>query len=523
MTEHSLMADKPAMISTFLTDTPHEVRVRILSGMRWTLWLSAFSVPFGFGTNLILARTSPEALGTYGLLSLYLSILTSVFYLGGDAVVMKFIPGLSTQRRFSFLMSYFLIICMALGLVITFAALWPDKLHFLFGTHGDNATSLWILISSPIYVCFLMVIATLKGMLEIRLAQILLRLVTIACFLIYLLLFVLAAKLFAVHYTSFIWGIYLGLVTVATVIGVCNLFRLNNWRSSREYLHFYLPNGFWHYMFATQQLSLLSFFSARIDYLLILNLGSLDMLGKYVAISAVSGVIPVVNSLFVDTILPSLTNLLAADNASGASQIAGVYLRVLFAVSASITCGLILFSSFFTFLFGPKYSSVHVPIVAMVLLTGLAAPGGAGGTLLTSVGKQQNAVWVAFGQVGIYAGLFFVLWPKYQLLGAVLAFGLANLVCSVLLLCVAQRIVHINFAFGREYSVFIFVAVACAAVVLRISLGFAAASITWFLAVALFLRFSRYTVQECTVLGHCFLPHRLTSFLAGFTRQHDTP
>src|SRR5262245_36494345 len=84
---------------------------RLASGMRWTLWLSLFTAPCGYASSIILARVSPEAIGTYGLLSLYVGVTSVFLFLGGPAVAIKFIPEIVPERRISFLLSYFLVAC----------------------------------------------------------------------------------------------------------------------------------------------------------------------------------------------------------------------------------------------------------------------------------------------------------------------------------------------------------------------------------------------------------------------------
>src|SRR3984893_10785585 len=122
-----------------LKDVPDHQRRRIVAGMRWTVWLSAASIPFGYGTTILLARTSPEAIGTYGLLSVYIGAVLGLFYLGGDAVAIKFIPELDPEDRLSFLGSYFLIVCLAVLPWLAAAAVWPQKLHYVLGEQASES------------------------------------------------------------------------------------------------------------------------------------------------------------------------------------------------------------------------------------------------------------------------------------------------------------------------------------------------------------------------------------------------
>src|SRR5437879_4141786 len=105
---------------------PAHQRERIISGMRWTLWLSVLSAPFGYATTILLARTGPEVIGPYGLLIVYIGMVSTLFYLGGDAVVIKFMPELEPEKRFAFLISYFSVIMAALVPWLAAAALWPE-------------------------------------------------------------------------------------------------------------------------------------------------------------------------------------------------------------------------------------------------------------------------------------------------------------------------------------------------------------------------------------------------------------
>ena len=93
-----------------LGDVPEHQRHRILSGMRWTVWLSAIAVPFSVAVNLLLARVGPETLGVYGLLSVYVTLTSAFLYFGGDTVVMRYIPECRPEERASFLVSYLAVI-----------------------------------------------------------------------------------------------------------------------------------------------------------------------------------------------------------------------------------------------------------------------------------------------------------------------------------------------------------------------------------------------------------------------------
>src|SRR5260370_5380991 len=97
-----------------------------------------------------------------------------------------------------------------------------------------------------------------------------------------------------------------------------------------------------------------------------------------------------------------------------------------------------------------------------LLLVGMAAPGAVGATLLSSVGKQQRAVWVGLLQLGLYGILFAALWSKWLLWGAVVAYGVAVLAANLLLLFVARHSFPVAASIWRDYGRFCAVAVTAA-------------------------------------------------------------
>ncbi|HXM20959.1 MAG TPA: hypothetical protein VN948_06815 [Terriglobales bacterium] len=495
-----------------MASVPRDLRTRIVSGMRWTVWLSVLAVPFSFGTNAILARTGPEAIGTYGLLAVYIGLVAAFFYLGGDPVIIKFIPELGPEKRLSFLFSYFLVVGATLCLWLAVVLKWPDKLHYLFGDKGGPSFYVLALCLSPIYILFSMAVAALKGLLEIRWAQSLMRAMNIGSFCIYGMLFLFARASLVAHYKVWIWGIYLALTTILMGLGACRLVSITTSHRNRPRLDFYLPRGFWKYALATQQLSAVGFFINRLDYILVLNFGSLETLGKYVAISTIATLIPLANTFFLDTLLPSLTNLVALHNLPAASEVFSLYMRVLFLVNTMTTCGLMLLASMLTKMFGPKYSSLEVPIIAAVLLTGLASPGAVGSTLLSSIGKQQRGVFVGTGQVILYCLLFYLMWPHLHLLGAVIASGVATCLSYLALLTVAERSVPMRVSVAKDYLAFALVAIGTAStsLVLKGSLNALVAPL-WMTAMVVFMLLAGYRAAECRELARCFLPEWATS------------
>jgi O-antigen/teichoic acid export membrane protein len=494
-----------------LLDVPAVHRHRIVSGMRWTVWLSAISIPFSYGTAILLARTSPEAIGTYGLLSVYIGVVLGLFYLGGDAVAIKFIPALDSEKRLSFLISYFLIVCLCVVPWLAAAAILPGKLHYLFGEQAGQRFQLLLLILSPLSILASLVGAALKGLLEIAWAQIINRLVTVGSFLVYAILFFILRPLLVHSYAKIIWTTYLVLCALGVLVGLHRLFRLNSWRGVWRSARFFLPEGFWSYTLSLQQFSALSFFSQRLDAILLLNFGNLALLGKYIALITFADSLRQISRFFLDTLLPSLATMVAAQNLAGAADAYRVHMRILFLANACITFGLILLAHPITVLLGAKYEGLTPLVSILALLIGLSTPSSVGNTVLQSIGKQQRSVGVALAQIAIYIALFAFLWPRWQLTGAVLAYGITWLVSNSLYFVIAELSSPFPVTITREYVAFAGTAVITAVLARTTDIGFAFGLVVWIGSVASFLVMARYKLEECKKLMQLFLPFSLTS------------
>lgn len=499
------MADS-AKPTGILLEVPAAQRHRIISGMRWTVWLSVLAIPFSYGTTIILARTSPEAIGTYGLLGVYIALSLGIFYLGGDAVLIKFMPEIEPEKRLSFFFSYFAIICAAVLPWVAVGAIWPQTLQHVFGAEASPRFELLLLMLSPITMTASLVSAGLKAVLEIGWAQLIYRLATISSFLIYVALFFFSRPTLAQYYPVVIWGTYLTVSLAGAMAGFMYLARVSGWLSSWRSMRFFLPRGFWPYTLALEQGSALNFFSGRLDIILILNFGSLSLLGKYVAVITLAEAIRLISGFFFGTLLPSLTNTLADGNTAGAAAAFHVHMRILFLISAASTCGLVLLAHPITKLFGPKYAGLAPMITLVALLIGICTPGGAGGTLLSSIGKQQRVVYVTASQIAVYLLLFASLWPRWRLTGAVLAYGIAWVAGNVAGLIVARRGSPFPFSVTRDYAVLVVVAAGAALATRWVTPGITLGLGLWVLAVVSFLVLGQYSIEECKALLHWVVP-----------------
>jgi O-antigen/teichoic acid export membrane protein len=453
--------------------------------------------------NLLLARVGPETLGTYGLLSVYIALSSAFLYFGGDAVVMRFIPECRSEDRASFLVSYLLIIVIAIGGWLTFVRICPVTLRLVFGKSYDSRFSFLLLCCSIVPIGFSMVVAALKGMLDIRVSQLLAKALTVCSLVAYTAFVYWDRTIFLTHPTVVIWIVYLGLSAVLGFVGLGRLVRLCSVRR----LRWYLPSDFWRYAVNTQQVSVVSFLGQKLDYLLIANFGGLKLLGQYVAVNAIASIIPVLSGIFMDTLLPALTNTLAARNYAGATQVFAMHMRILFFAITATTCAVMLLAIPATAAMGNTYKCLGVPIIMLALAYGVGFPGSFGGIILAAVGRQNLGIWALSLNTLILVCIFFPLWRQFHLVGAVLACSVALVVSNIALMIIALRAAR---AFPSMSAVWI----ASAAVQGTVSftalrwmpLGIVSAAWIWIGAMAVFVCLASYSSHELIDLGQTLFP-----------------
>lgn len=483
------------------------MRRSIVSGMRWTFWLSAFSVPFSFGTAVILARIGPEVIGTFGLLQIYIGVVSVFFFFGGNAVLIKFLPGLECADRISFFATYFMVNCIALVPWLVVATLWPAGLRYLFGEGHTGLFWIGLLYLSPIYIMYSASLAALKGMLELKWAQGLDRIVAVGSFAVYLILYVAARSVLANYYTSVIWGVYLSLVLVITYFAMRRFLQLSEgFRWSR--LRAFLPIGFWRYTLSLQSGSFLNFFSGRLDYLLLLYFGGLALLGKYVALMSLLLPITKVVSFFLDSLLPSLTNTLSQRDLKSSEEVAEICIRIVVPASLIMAGLLVLLAHPITLLLGPKYLGLEKLLWIAAPFAVVQGVGWTTGNILSAIGRPEYSAIATALRIMLFMILFFPLWHAYQLLGVVITWGLCESFyhCVNLWFVLAKAPFRLNYLRTYWPSILVLAGLPILASRMTSLSSFPILFATLVVLIFAYLVLAGYSVREVQMLSHFVLP-----------------
>jgi O-antigen/teichoic acid export membrane protein len=449
--------------------------------------------------------------GTFGILSLYISMTSLFLFWGGSSAVIKFLPELPPEQRLSFLISYFLIV---LGTTLPYqiaASIWPHGLRYILGDSAANWLGVVLVWLAPLCILFSLVTAALKGLLEIKWAQIYNRLITVISFIFYVGLFLTARASLATHYEAIIWSLYFTISIVVTILATRRLlFRLGE-RQSALLIRFYLPRGFWYYTLGLQSASILNFLNARLDYIFILNAGGLVVFGQYVALLTLVSVVPTFAMFVLDSLLPSLTNTLAQRDYVSSRYITEVYLRFLAPFAAIGTVFAVLFLHPLFALLGSRYLDLASLGLIAFPVAGLQALNNFLSTICTAIGIPHWDAGARAVRLVVFASSFWILWNHFHLLGAICAWGIGEALSQLIVLFVLLRKVPFQFAFFRTYWALL--AAIGTSVVLAKFLGVHGVVVSLLAGLAVVAGFflgAGYNWGEIRKISHLVLPSKIT-------------
>ncbi len=505
MTPFTQTALRPAEPSAPWSEVPEDLRRPIVSGIRWTVWLALAGVPFNYALRVLLARVGPQTLATYGLLVVYINFVAAFLFLGGNSVAIRFLPRLTPAQRPVFLRSFAAVI--GLGLLPWGLACWLDP-HWpalLFGPLGGPKFQLAMLLLAPIPILFSLMLAALKGVLEIAWAQALYRLVSFGSFAGYLLMIWLARPWFRAHAPLLVWGWYLILAGAGATFARRRLAKAGVGRARTAWL---LPTGFWAYTLGLQGASALGFFTSQLDYLLILHLGGMARLGRYVALMTFVAAMIAALKLLLDSLMSSMTHALVHRDAQALPALLQKYLRLLlpplFCFSALLAC----LARPLLAIYGPRYATLELGLRCLAPLAAIYGLNAIFGATLSALGHPSAEIVAKVVRITAYVALFFPLWHAWGITGAVLAWGGAEIPYQAISLYLLRRRAPFPLRMGVLYPAFLAGLAVMPGIVLLINPQTAPEGV-WLGAClsAGFLFAARYTRTELKEMARLVWPH----------------
>lgn len=441
-------------IATGWETIPADLSRPILTGMRWTLWLAIAGVPFSYATRVLLARLGPACLAWYGLLLVYIAFVAGFLFLGGNAVAIRYLPLVAAGRRVAFLRSYGAIVAAAWLPWLLLALADPNALHWLLGAGAGSGFIVCIMALAPVPILFSLLLAALKGSLDLAWAQGLYRGVTVGTFAGVFVLFLTARNWFALHAAALIWGIYFGLMAAGCALAWV---RWHGFAAPRLQTHirFFLPRGFWNYTLSLQGSSMLGFFATQLDMLLVLHAGGLRRLGAYVAVMSLATLAAAALKLLLDAFMAALSHGIARGDAALTGELfvhsSRLLLVLILALNAALTCWAVPLLA----VYGPAYAHLQSALRWLGPCAAIAGLNYLLGSALSALGHPRAEVVAKVIRIAAFVVLFWPLWQASGLLGAVLAWGGAELPYQAMNLFYLRRLAPFPLRWRRLYPAFL--------------------------------------------------------------------
>ncbi len=435
---------------------------RILHGIGWSFLVSVFTLPFGYLISIVLARVSPEAVGIYSVLGIYLGIVSTILYLGGGTVSVRFMAELPGEKRLPFFFSYYALTLVVTGCVLVLFSAFPGLLRLLLGTSVDPDFFRLLMLSAPVPLFFFAVLAALRGMMSVAFAQALMRSVTFGACVFYGYLLLFHRSFFQRQYAGVIVISYLVLMLLVDVVGFRRFWNSVPHGSARP--SWLLPAGFWSFALAVQIPSALALLHQKMDEMFVLRVLGLSQLGIYFVLSQLSGSAELLINFFVDGVFPALFTFQATGRLDKTEELHGRVARYILAISATTIFFLIAFASPLLHFLGQRYASSHSVFLLLLLFATLDCLGPLNHTYIVGMKKLNSWSVVQTTRLVGFVVLFTLLAGRYGLLGVVLARGFAWMLAGALAYWIALKRLALRISIPRQY--FLYVAISAALVAL---------------------------------------------------------
>jgi O-antigen/teichoic acid export membrane protein len=407
-------------------------------GVRWVFWVSLITLPMSFLTNLVLGRRSVEALGMYGAIQILLGGFQTFLIFGGNAVFTRFVPRMSRDRRFSFLVSY-------AGLVLSFfTAAWllarlvaPAATDGLLARFGAPPPAMAYLLGVAV-VIWAFGSHFLYGVERAREAVFALKLAVPGYFIFTLLVLTPIGQDWLAQPTKPLWWATCAAYGASALVAASFVFALPSDTMERRW-GWFLPAGFWSVVCYTHLGTVVEFVYSSLAPSVVLLWLDVASLGRLTAALRWITLISLLPGMLVSVVIPGLAKLDAAGLRADALSQLRASIRAAELAVVPCVLALILLAPELMGVFGPDYRD-FAGILRIAALSSLAGPVVYLGTgLAVAFGRMRAYLIVSVLYVAASLSLSLVLVPALGLTGAAIAIAVSSAIQAFAMLLMARR------------------------------------------------------------------------------------
>ncbi len=428
-----------------------DIKKKSISGAKYAILLTALTIPLSFGTNIILGRISPEALGTYGLVLIFIAAINTFILFGGNTVVVKMLPELKDDKKIPFLFTYTIIAFLIALIFIVLILFFPNVFKLMTQINLNPLTLKLFILFIPIVIIQQLILYALNGIMEIKISVVLEKVAVVVNFIVLAFLFVFFRNFIERNYQILIWMIYAGVTLISAVLGAHILYQKLKEKNYKKNLNFFTPKKFWSFALFVHALTLLSFFYEKLDNLFMVNYFSVSELGYYIAALQTASLVTLVPALLGRVMLPAFSNLLAANNIYLLKRGYQAVIKYNVIITVPIALGLIFFSKEAMGIFGISYATKNTPLIILSASFALTVMGQINSPL--AILKNRTGLYLLNSviQISVQVVLIILLIKKYEAIGLSIARGVGLLFAQAGLFLIVFKSLNLKLQFPRSY------------------------------------------------------------------------
>lgn len=290
----------------------NEVKNKALKNAKWMVITSVLSMFFSYASNILLGRISPETLGIYSAVNVFISSLSTFVGMGGAVVLSNFFPKMDSEVQKTQLLHTYTAISFAMYVVFAAVIVFFPEMNYLL-SGGLDGVAKWVavLIMAPIYITMLIISYSLTALLEARISNIMSKQYTILLPIVLFLVYLIDKSLLETQLALIIFFTVIAANICAIILGVTFIKKEKVICKAKG---FYVPEGFFFFTFTTFLQSFFSFLYRNADKMFLIFMEDMGQLGYYQAIISIFTVVEFVPSLLGNVTIPYFSNIFKVGN-----------------------------------------------------------------------------------------------------------------------------------------------------------------------------------------------------------------
>lgn len=349
------------------------VKKKALKSAKWMVITSVLAMFCSYGSNILLGQISPETLGIYSAVNVFISSLTTFVGMGGAVVLSNFFPKMDSDVKKTQLLHTY--IAISFGMYVVFAAvivIFPEMNLLLSG--GLEGASKWValLVMAPIYIAMTIISYLLIALLEARISNIMSKLYTMLLPVVLLTVYWVNRSLLESHLALIIFCSIVLSNLLAIALGVTFIKREKVIVKTKG---FYIPKGFCALAITTFIASIFSFLYRNADKMFLISLDDMGQLGYYQAIISIFTLVEFIPSLLGNVTIPYFSNILKIGDKKDIEESYERIEKYMLFFLVSCVIGVISLSDIALNMFGNDYVDYKYLLIILVVSKCIASLG----------------------------------------------------------------------------------------------------------------------------------------------------